>query len=164
MKLHLFLESCEVLGWFSCSYIKLFINNNNTQESIFLHCLQALNLLKFSLNYFNDLLTVFWLQPPNKQWSSWVFLPEDGNCLPHWALFTIRIRKQTSCSQSGVVVKYMTYPNLVFSMGLWQGSQSCHSESGFVSFCHESSRGSASRFGDKTHSIPFRDKAKARNH
>lgn len=120
MKLKLFLEgkpllNPEVLGWFSHSFIKLFINNNDTQESILLHCLQALNLPKFSLNYFNNLL----IQSHNKQWS--FFFPEDMSHLPHWGVFTTKIRKQISCAQSGGVVKYMICPSLVFSLGLLQG-------------------------------------------
>lgn len=56
-------------GWFSHSFRKVFINSNSTQESIFLHCLQPLNLPKFSLNYFNNSLMQSHYTP-NKQWNA----------------------------------------------------------------------------------------------
>lgn len=135
-------KSWNAKGWFSHSFRKLFINSNNTQESIFLRCLQPLNLPKFSLNYFNNSLMQSYYTP-NKWWNAFfssLFFPQffSRTASTYWETFIIKTWKQMHWAQSSFVDQCGDRcMNPVFRLGMLQRKVMQLLSHSLVSFCHE---------------------------
>lgn len=133
-------KSWNAKGWFSHSFRKLFINSNNTQESIFLRCLQPLNLPKFSLNYFNNSLMQSYYTP-NKWWNAFfssLFFPGFFPELPPLIEKHLSLRHENRCAGLSFVDQCGDRcMNPAFRLGTLQRKVMQLLSHSLVSFCHE---------------------------